>query len=168
MFTVSALQSAVVRYGVILSKNFPIFVELCKLLQVVDIVLVPLKIKTMFHSSKFFHLLKVNIVPEIISLKFPLFFPVLFESLIKLLELLYSLENVCFFRFNVICFDKLNILLGSKTLDSLCLDTALALNNVYLLLEHLLVFPVWILVIFEMVLPTFDLIHFVRFFVQVV
>ena len=134
MFTVSALHSTVVRYGVILSKNLPILVELCKLLQVVDIVLVPLKIKTMFHSSKFFHLLEVNIIPKIISLKFPLFFPMLFEPFVELLELLYSLENISFFRLDVICFDQLDILLGSEALDGFGLDTALALYDINLLL----------------------------------
>lgn len=169
VLTIDTVHGSVVGFSIIFGQNFPVLIVFGKFLEVIDIIFIAFNIKTKIHSCKLLHLLKVDIVSKIITLEFPLFFSMLLKSLVKLFELFDSLENISLLRFDIVSLDEFDVLLGSKIIHSLSLNTTLTLNNIDLFLEHLLIFLCRVLLIFaiKMVSPTLKLVNLVGFFIQV-
>lgn len=85
--------------------------------------------------------IEVNIISQVVTLQRMLLFPVLGESLLELLELLDSLKDITFFRFDVIGLDMLDIylIIQTQVCHGFSLDSLLPFDDVHLALEELLV-----------------------------
>ena len=123
-------------------KNLEISVDMSELLEVIDVVLVGLNVKTKIHASELVKFAHVNIIAEIISSQVSLLFAVLLDPLKELIELLLSLEDVHLLRLDLFCLCFFKILSGApsifpKVCKSLSLKSLLLLDLYHVFLELL-------------------------------
>ena len=95
---------------VVSSKNLEVFVDMGKLLQIVDIVFVGFNVKPEIHSGELVQLPHVNIVAEVVAAKVSVFLAMLLDSLQQLFELLLSLKYIDFFRLDFFSLGFLKVL----------------------------------------------------------
>ena len=126
---------------VVSRKNLEIFVHVCELLEVVNVVLVGFDVETEVHTSQLVELAHVDIIAEVVTAEVGVVFAVLVDSLEQLFELLLSLEYVNLFRLALLGLGFLKVLVASvlpKSGEGLSLQAPLLLNDNHLLLQLLL------------------------------
>lgn len=89
---------------VIASQDFEISVEFGKMLDILDVVLVSLDVETNIFANQLLHLLEVHVVSQVVASESL----VAVHSLLQLLELLDSTEDISIIRLDIVSLDQLH------------------------------------------------------------